>query len=181
MSDINKKIAFICSFVYLCLVLYMLTFNPNFHHDGILLSAGDATYRGLVPHSDYIFIWGPLLPYILAIPMHISENLITLRFFGYFFICLAAYLLYLINIKITSKKLSILISLTWLLAYPPFSMFNGSKWPLAGTTWPNIYGFILILISINLLNFATNQKILRNILICISLSASGYSALRQLV
>ena len=134
-------------FSYLFGVLYLLRFNPDPQHDGILLSAGSATSEGLIPHQDYIFIWGPLLPYILSIPAHIGDNLFNLRIFGYLCFCLTTFFVYLINKKLFSKNQAALISITWLISFPAFSMYSAAKWPLPSPIWPNIYGILMILIS----------------------------------
>jgi len=147
----TKLIACLSVFVYFLVVLYLLTFNPDPHHDGILLSAGQMTQKGLVPHLDYVFIWGPVLPYILSIPLFITKNLIALRFFGYMCICVVAYLLYKLNIKNLSKRNSLVISAIWLISLPPITILTASPWPRSTNAWPNIYGFLFILLSVNIL------------------------------
>ena len=142
-----KPIVYLSASAYLSVILYLLTFNPDPHHDGILLSAGYMTQRGLVPHLDYVFIWGPVLPYILAIPLFITKNLIALRFFGYICICAVAYLLYKLNAKGLSKRDSIFISAIWLISLPPITILTTNPWPRSINAWPNIYGFLFILIS----------------------------------
>lgn len=146
-----KIVGVIPLIIYFGIAAYLLTLNPDLHHDGILLSAGDAARNGLVPHQDFIFIWGPLLPYILSIPGFAGHDLLYLRFFGYFITCIVTWLTYRLNLHITTKKNSALLSLSWLLSIPAFSMFQKSDWPLASSTWPNIYGFAFILISVNII------------------------------
>jgi len=145
--NLYKIIVLVILFSYSIGILYLLRFNPDPQHDGILLSAGSATSKGLIPHQDYIFIWGPLLPYILSIPAHIGDNLFNLRVFGYLCFLLTTFFAYLINKKLFSKNQAKLISITWLISFPAFSMYSAAKWPLPSPVWPNIYGTLLILIA----------------------------------
>ena len=175
-----RKIKSIYVFLFLLLIyfisnLYLLTFNPDPHHDGILLSAGYMTSQGMIPHVDYTFIWGPLLPLILSIPIKFISSLLILRFFGYICIILYTILLYKLISKVTSKSNSILISLTWLISYPPFAIQDGGTWPKASTAWPNMYAFIFVLTSVLILIRAlteTNKKIIAIFMISAGLFAA---------
>jgi hypothetical protein len=143
----NKIIAYSSILTYLLVIILLLTFNPDPHHDGILLSVGQLTHRGLIPHLDYVFIWGPVLPYILSIPLFIAENLIVLRVFGYLCICVIAFSLYKLNSKQISKQDSILISTVWLISLPPITVLTNNPWPRSINAWPNTYAFLFILAS----------------------------------
>lgn len=179
--EILKKrfqiISVISVLIYLGSVAYLLTLNPDLHHDGILLSVGDATRNGLVPHQDYIFIWGPLLPYILSIPGLVGHDLLYLRFFGYFITCIVAVLAYRFNLHMTTKRNAALLSFSWLASMPALSMFQKSDWPLASTTWPNIYGFVFVLISVNIIFYLRTAKNLHSIWIVLA----GISALAAIL
>lgn len=132
-------------FIFTTIIL--VRFNPDAHHDGILISYGQAITSGLAPYKDFILIWGPLLPYILSAPLHFTTSLISFRLFGLLFILLNSYFLYQINSKFVSRKFAYLISITWLLSYPAFSTIKNGNWPGVVTAWPNIYGFTLVLVS----------------------------------
>jgi len=147
----NKIIAYSSIFIYFLVIIFLLTFNPDPHHDGILLSVGQLTHKGLIPHLDYVFIWGPILPYILSIPLFVAENLIVLRLFGYLCICAIAFSLYKLNSKKLSKQDSMLISAVWLISLPPITVLTNNPWPRSINAWPNTYAFLFILASVYIL------------------------------
>ena len=132
---------------FILATLVLVRFNPDAHHDGILISYGQAITSGLTPYKDFILIWGPLLPYILSIPLYFTDSLINFRLFGLLLILLNSYFLYNINSKFASKKFAYLISITWLLSYPAISTTKNGNLPGVVTEWPNIYGFTLVLFS----------------------------------
>ena len=143
----NRIISYSSVLTYFLVILLLITFNPDPHHDGILLSIGQLTHKGLIPHIDYVFIWGPVLPYILSIPLFFAENLIVLRLFGYLCICAIAFSLYKLNSKQISKQDSILISTAWLVSLPPITVLTNNPWPRPINAWPNTYAFLFILAS----------------------------------
>lgn len=116
--------------------------------------------NGLKPHLDFRFIWGPLFPFLLSIPLELSPNLFFLRVFGYISLCVCAFQLYRLNRKIFTENNAKQISLVWLVSFPPLSLLSFSSWPMAATVWPNIYAFLFILVSLNILIPAT-QGVLR--------------------
>lgn len=143
----NKIIAYSSILSYFLVVLLLLTFNPDAHHDGILLAAGHLSHQGLIPHVDYVFVWGPIFPYILSIPLFIAENLFVLRLFGYMCILAIAFMLYKLNSIQLSKQDSIMISALWLISLPPITVFTSNPWPRITNAWPNNYAFFFILAS----------------------------------
>jgi len=160
LSNLKKYVFALAVMIYFITIARLLTFNPDPHHDGILFSAGSATSNGLVPQKDYLFIWGPLLPYLLSIPLIMGDSLVSLRIYGYIIICVIALLMHRVNSRILPSDISVILSATWLISYPAVSVYNSRLWPAAMTTWPNLYGFLIILISIlTLLNYIkSNHK-----------------------
>jgi hypothetical protein len=143
----KRRILKLLGVLYCFNIFYVLRLNPDPHHDGILFSAGFATNSGLVPQKDFYFLWGPLLPYFLTIPIKISSSLYLFRIFGYMILIITCYFMYVFAKHFLSKKTSLLLSLLWLFTFPAVSKPNFNIWPNTGTTWPNIYGFLLILLS----------------------------------
>lgn len=155
LSNSKKYFLVLSTVLYFIAIIYLLKFNPDPHHDGILFSAGSATSNGLVPQLDYLFIWGPLFPYLLSIPFITWNSLLSLRIFGYIIICITAFLIYRVNNRNLPRHISAMLSVTWLASYPAISIYSSNIWPTAMTSWPNMYGFMMILISILIL---LNQK-----------------------
>jgi hypothetical protein len=114
-STVSRNIMKLIGLLYAFNIIYLLKFNPDPHHDGILFSAGYAANEGLIPHRDFNFIWGPLLPYILAVPIKFSSNLFFFRIFGYLVLLLTCYLMYLMAKHFLNSKKSALLAICWLL------------------------------------------------------------------
>lgn len=148
LNNLKKYVLVLPAILYFIPILYLLRFNPDPHHDGILVSAGAATSNGLIPQKDYLFVWGPLFPYLLSIPFSRGDNLVNLRVYGYLIICIIAFLIHRVNSRVLPKNVSAMLSVTWLVSYPALSIHSADLWPAAMTTWPNLYGFLIILISI---------------------------------
>lgn len=140
-------------------------FDPDPHHDGIQIASAIGVSQGLLIHADVYSQYGPIAPWLNAIPLKIiGHTLLALRLFGAFQLVVITLLMYQVALLLNVKKcLSFLGVLVWVVSCPVWAY---QKWFFGLWAWPSITYMLFALISLKLILQAektNSQKLSHNI------------------
>ncbi len=144
-----KKLSLV-NFIFLSLILFLIflaahlirvRYDPDPHHEGLILTAAIAFAEGLVPHRDYFSQYGPISSVVHGLWFIVApNNLLSLRIFNAILLAITSYFLFYILNKKLSFKLSFFITLVWSISSPEILP--------AGLPWPSVISTLLLLIVI---------------------------------
>lgn len=124
-------------------------FDPDPHHDGIQIASAIGVSQGLRIHADVYSQYGPIAPWLNAIPLKIiGQTLLALRVFGAFQLVVITLLMYQVSLLLDVKKsISFLGVLVWVVSCPVWAY---QKWFFGLWAWPSITYMLFSLISLKL-------------------------------
>jgi len=149
-------------------------FNPDAHHDGIVLFYGSQVSGGSLPNRDFYSQWGPIYSLIVSTPLLFSDELYSLRVFQGFSLIVLFAIFYKMARRLLPPKFAYLGFILFALSYPGLIDMGGDqRYPTWQVGYPNLYGLILIasstLVFLNYYNreFRKRQPFYLMLIVCL--------------
>jgi len=142
----SKKIHIIIYTIFLPITLIPATWNVYLVHDASVMVPAGALAHGKVLYVDAYSIFGPLSSWINYLPLKtIGVYLVVSRIVGAILLWVTSLLFYLILRKYIDYRLSLAISITWLVTASGFNTLNPGDAKL--TFYSTNLGVLLMLVS----------------------------------